>query len=74
MKKIIFRDAPEFVPLSTKTQTRQCIGKKKSHTQRRMSKSRLSIVKIDEDELKSINEVEKLRMVNILLVKTGCHM
>ena len=74
MKKIIFRDASEFVPLSTKTQTRQSIGKKKSHTQRRMSKSRLSIVKIDEGELKRINEVEKLRMVNILLVKTGCDM
>ena len=66
------RDAPDFVALSSKEQSRKVVAKKKDVAMRRMSKSRMSsTVKISEGELKRLREIEKARMVNILMVKTG---
>ena len=65
------RDNPDFVPLSSKEQSRKVVARRTSV--RRMSRGRRSssCVQISESELNKLREVEKARMVNILMVKTG---
>ena len=62
-------DGIEFIALSRKQQNRLRLVKKKATVGRKVTKG--SVLKYDKREERRAREVEKERMVNILMVRTG---